>query len=136
MHSEIRGVVVCSAVFFTTLLHASSELPKPAPTTAAQSQNPIAANPANKAQQPAPAPNVTGAAPAIPTLVPYKPDSANVDNPIADRAIANSPIAKSPIASKPDGALAELTTSKRLAISILAGVFTLIVALWIGARRD
>lgn len=136
MHSEIWGVVMCAAVFFATPSHASSELPKAAPTASAQSLSPIAANPANKTLEPSPAPNVAAPAPAIAPLAPNTPSLANVDNPLADRPIAHRPAANDPTASKTDGALADLATSKRLAISVLAGVFTLVVALWIGARRD
>ena len=118
------------AVFFAMSVQAGNELP--APTIAEQGQTPTPTKPAKKPLEPAAEPSVVAVAPMNPTqAAPNKPELPRVDKPRVDR-----PVAESPIGGNPSAALADLPASKRLAISILAGVFTLIAALWIGARRD
>ena len=66
--------------------------------------------------------------------VAYKPTAGKPS--AENEPSADKPTAGKPTADKPGDALTNLPASKRLAISVLASVFTLIVALWIGARRD
>ncbi len=62
---------------------------------------------------------------------PLLPTAPDIETPPA-----NKPSAVKPITSSWSDALTDLPASKRLAISALAGILTLIAALWIGARRD
>ncbi len=54
--------------------------------------------------------------------------------PLASEAAPSKPAPAN--SGDPDATLRNLPASQRLAISVCAGLFTLIVALWIGARRD
>ena len=116
MHSETRVVALVVAAIFITPSHAGSEQTRaePVKTTqnAGQSQVPSAVVSASKPPEAAP----------INTL-PAKQATTTTRKPTALHAA-------------PKSAMTDLPTSNRLAISIFAGVFTLIVALWIGARRD
>ena len=90
-----------------------------------------------KTPAPTPLPNAVATPPAVsaPAQTQFdKPPAAY--KPTAGKPSADKPTAGKPTAGKPGDALTNLPASKRLAISVLAGVFTLIVALWIGARRD
>ena len=110
-----------------------------------------------KTPAPTPLPNAVATPPAVSAPaqtqfdkppVAYKPtagkptaDKPSADKPTAGKPTADKPSADKPTAGKPTAgklgdALTNLPASQRLAISVLAGVFTLIVALWIGARRD
>ena len=95
-----------------------------------------------KTPAPTPLPNAVATPPAVSAPaqtqfdkppVAYKPTAGK---PTADKPSADKPTAGKPTVGKPGDALTNLPASQRLAISVLAGVFTLIVALWIGARRD
>ena len=95
-----------------------------------------------KTPAPTPLPNAVATPPAVSAPaqtqldkppVAYKPTAGK---PTADKPSADKPTAGKPTAGKLGDALTNLPASQRLAISVLAGVFTLIVALWIGARRD
>lgn len=113
------------AMFFVVYAQAGSQAAMA--TSAEQVQEPTLTSSAEKPLEAEAAPNVTAAAPPAPTkTIANKPTLADGDTPTADM----------PIKGNPSGTLAELPAAKRLAISVLAGVFTLIAALWIGARRD
>ena len=100
-----------------------------------------------KTPAPTPLPNAVATPPAVSAPaqtqldkppVAYKPTAGKptADKPSADKPTAGKPTVGKPTAGKLGDALTNLPASQRLAISVLAGVFTLIVALWIGARRD
>ena len=120
------------AVLLTMSVQAGNELPTP--TTVEPGQTPTTTSPAKK---PLAEPNAVVVAPVIPTQkTANNPVLPGLDRPGVDKPGVDRPGADSPIAGNPSGALADLPASKRLAISVLAGVFTLLAALWIGARRD
>ena len=145
-----RAYTLVLAVFLTTSVQAGNELP--APTTVEPGQTPSTASPAKKPLERVAEPNVVAVAPVNPTQatsnnpvlpgvdkpVVDKPgvDKPSLDKPSLDRPSLDRPVADRPILGNPSGTLADLPASKRLAISVLAGVFTLLAALWIGARRD
>ncbi len=112
MHSEMRVLALVVVAIFITPSHAGGERTRaePVKTTqnAGQSQVPSAVVSASKLPEAAP----------INTLPPKQATTTTALN------------------AAPKSAMTDLPTSNRLAISIFAGVFTLIVALWIGARRD
>ena len=116
MRSEIRPVALLVTAFFALTVHASGQNQNSGttdqiPKTLEQSPVPIVT-----------APIVTAPAAANPTATASnKPALVNTDRPVSHN---------------PSGTVTALPASKRLAISILAGVLTLIAALWIGARRD
>ena len=113
MHSEMRGIALLLLVLFAGELHAVKADAK-SPASAEQSQRSLAAQPQNQAK---PTGSKLEASPATPQEVaPNKPVSANDGD--FGATLANLPVAK------------------RLAISVGAGMFTLVLALWIGARRD
>ena len=96
-----------------------------------------------KTPAPTPLPNAVATHPAVSAPaqtqfdkppVAYKPTAGKPS--AENEPSADKPTAGKPTADKPGDALTNLPASKRLAISVLASVFTLIVALWIGARRD
>ena len=113
------------AVFFAVYAQAVSETAMA--ITAEQGQEPTTTSSASKPLEPAAAPIiVAAAAPTATKTTSNKPALAAGEPAIID----------APVKDNPSGTLAELPAAKRLAISVLAGVFTLIAALWIGARRD
>jgi hypothetical protein len=113
MHSEMRGIALLLLVFFAGDLHAL-KADAQSPASDEQLQVFRAAQPQNQAK---PTGSKPEASPATPQEVaPNKPASAN--NGDFGATLANLPVAN------------------RLAISIGAGMFTLVLALWIGARRD
>ncbi len=67
-------------------------------------------------------PKLSKAAPINPT--PANPTPAN-PTPATSMSVTATPVTATP-----------MPVAKRAAISVLAGVLTLVVALWIGARRD
>ena len=90
-----------------------------------------------KTPAPTPLPNAVATPPAVSAPAQTQLDKPPVAyKPTADKPSADKPTVGKPTAGKLGDALTNLPASQRLAISVLAGVFTLIVALWIGARRD
>lgn len=127
MHSGICGAALLSLIFFTTDAHAANAEPN-RPANAEQGQTPLATQaqthtPALLPAKPtARAPEASAVLPQ--TLPPSKPAPARHSD--ANATLASLPASHSP----------RLPASKRLAISLGAGMLTLIAALWIGARRD
>ena len=113
MHSEMRGIALLLLVLFVTNLHTVKADAKP-PASAEQPQVLLATQPQNQAKPFARKPEASPAKPQ--EVASSKPAPANDGDSGAT--------------------LANLPAAKRLAISLCAGLFTLIVALWIGARRD
>ncbi len=120
------------AFFCAAIAHSEAIAQQPIAT--GQNQSPKASAAATKPPDLAPLPNVAPANPTVTT--PNPPALTQLDKPIVDNPVANKPVTNKPIADKSSDALTDLPASKRLAISVLAGVLTLIAALWIGARRD
>lgn len=113
MHSEMRGIALLLLVLFAGELHAVKADAK-SPASAEQSQRSLAAQPQNQAK-------LAGTKPAA--------------SPATRQEVA--PNKAAPANDGDSGAtLANLPAAKRLAISMGAGLFTLVLALWIGARRD
>ena len=82
-----------------------------------------------KTPAPTPLPNAVAATPVHPAVsAPNPPAPTQLNRPLVTT--------DKPTADKSTNTLTNLPASKRLAISVLAGVLTLIAALWIGARRD
>ncbi|GEM_PF-3628698 len=152
-----RAFALLLAFFFAAVAHASSEAISQTPIVEAHRLNPKANNAVIKQSDLAPLPNAVTAPPANPTVttpnmpaltevgkpIEGKPDAGKPDagkpgasNPGTDTPNAGKPSSGEPSAGNSSDIFADLSASKRLAISVLAGVFTLIAALWIGARRD
>ena len=119
MHSGICGAAMLTLIFFTTDVDAANAEPN-RPANAEQPQPPRTINSQTHTLAPTsaqPTARAPEARPVLPqTLPPSKPAPARH--------------------SDANATLASLPASKRLAISLGAGVLTLIAALWIGARRD
>lgn len=119
MHSGICGAALLSIIVVTGVVHAATAVPN-RPAHAKQQPAPLTTD--SQTHTPAPTPaqptaRAPEARPVLPqTLPPSKPAPARHGD-------ANA-------------TLTSLPASKRLAISLGAGVLTLIAALWIGARRD
>ena len=119
MHSGICGAALLSLIFFITDAHAANAEPN-RPANAEQGQTPLA----------------TQAQTHTPALLPAKPTArAPEARPVLPQTLPPSKPAPARH-SDANATLASLPASKRLAISLGAGVLTLIAALWIGARRD
>lgn len=128
MRSEMRGIALLLLVFFVTDLQAVKADAK-APASAEQASVEQASAEQASAEQAqvllAPQPQNQAKPPA------RKPDTSLV---AAQEVAPNSPV---PANDADSGAtLTNLPAAKRLAISIGAGMLTLLLALWIGARRD
>ncbi len=160
--NQWRAFALLTAFFFAAAAHSSNDAISQRPIAEAQSTSRNAVDAVIKQPDLAALPNAMlppPANPAVTTLnktafaevgksIEGKPDVGNpgTDQPNADQPNADQPNADKPNAGKPNsgepsagnssGIFADLSASKRLAISVLAGVFTLIAALWIGARRD
>ena len=118
MHSEMHGITLLLLVFFVTDLHAIKADAKH-PAIAEQPLVLIATPPQNQADPSLRKPEVSPA-----TSSPAKPQEVASSKP----APANDGDSAAPLTNLP--------AAKRLAISVGAGLFTLVLALWIGARRD
>ena len=112
------------AFFFAAIAHANSEAIAQQPLVAGQSPAPKASDVRTNLDRVLP--NViagTTANPAVTT--PNKPTLTQLD-----KASTGEP------STSNTSVLSDLPASKRLGISVLIGILTLIAALWIGARRD
>ena len=116
MRSEMRGMALLLVVFVASDLHAL-KADAIAPASVEPAQVTLAAQPQNQANK-----------------LTRKPE--------ASPATAQEVARNNPAPANADDAGATLETletlpaAKRLAISIGAGMFTFVLALWIGARRD
>ena len=132
---KTRLFALLIAFFLATTANASntSDNNKPARQQASEVDPtaPDANKPRTEPLDPTQAPNGAAIPSNTALAAPLLPTASDIETPLPTK-----PSAANPIVSSWSNALSDLPASKRLAISALAGLLTLVAALWIGARRD